>query len=170
MTTHTKEARAAYMRGWYRRNREKVRACVGRYAEAHPEERRAYQAEYRANPINKAKARALSAERAAKRRPEEMLRSARKRAHEMGVEFSITLADIVIPERCPLLGVSIHLGVGRSPYSPSLDRIVPELGYVPGNVWVISHRANTIKSDATADEIATVASNLRARLAIPRNF
>lgn len=39
----------------------------------------------------------------------------------------------------------------------SLDRIVPSLGYVPGNVAVISHRANRIKSDATADELRAVA-------------
>ena len=43
------------------------------------------------------------------------------------------------------------------PGSPTLDRIVPSLGYVPGNVVVISHKANSIKSNATAAEIRAVA-------------
>ena len=38
------------------------------------------------------------------------------------------------------------------PDSPSLDRIVPELGYVKGNIRVISNRANHLKSDATLEE------------------
>ena len=46
--------------------------------------------------------------------------------------------------------------------SPSLDRIVPELGYVTSNVRVISWRANAIKRNACADEIEAVALWLRS--------
>jgi hypothetical protein len=38
-----------------------------------------------------------------------------------------------------------------------LDRVIPELGYVPGNVAVISLRANTMKQDATAAELRVLA-------------
>ena len=41
--------------------------------------------------------------------------------------------------------------------SPSLDRIVPELGYIPSNVVVISYKANAIKRNATPQEIRRVA-------------
>lgn len=41
--------------------------------------------------------------------------------------------------------------------SPSIDRIVPELGYVPGNIAIISWRANDLKKDATADEMRRIA-------------
>jgi hypothetical protein len=34
--------------------------------------------------------------------------------------------------------------------------MVPSLGYVPGNIRVISMRANRIKTDATADELRAV--------------
>lgn len=37
-------------------------------------------------------------------------------------------------------------------YSRSLDRIIPELGYVPGNVQVISQLANAMKWDSTREE------------------
>jgi hypothetical protein len=37
--------------------------------------------------------------------------------------------------------------------SPSLDRIVPEKGYVEGNIAIISQRANTLKQDASLDDL-----------------
>jgi hypothetical protein len=46
--------------------------------------------------------------------------------------------------------------------SPSLDRIVPELGYVEGNVVWISNRANILKRDATWEELQRVAEWLKS--------
>jgi hypothetical protein len=63
------------------------------------------------------------------------------------VTFSISVQSIVIPATCPVLGIPIVLGERRSDNSPSLDRLVPEKGYVPGNVRVISDKANRLKGD-----------------------
>jgi hypothetical protein len=41
--------------------------------------------------------------------------------------------------------------------SPNLDRLDPAKGYVPGNVAVISQKANRIKTDACSSEIRRVA-------------
>lgn len=83
-----------------------------------------------------------------------MLAQARKRAKRRGLECSITLADIQIPTHCPVLGIELMKGMKRMhDASPSLDRINSKFGYVPGNVAVISNRANRIKNDATVDEI-----------------
>ena len=92
-----------------------------------------------------------------------LLGNARRRAAAKGIAFSITKDDIVIPETCPILGVPLQFpdGVGPHDYSPSLDRIRPELGYVPGNVLVISYRANRIRNDATAEELARVLAYAR---------
>jgi hypothetical protein len=38
-----------------------------------------------------------------------------------------------------------------------LDRLIPELGYVKGNIAVVSTRANTLKRDATPEELMKVA-------------
>ena len=92
-----------------------------------------------------------------------MLNSAQKRAENAGVPFTITENDIRIPIYCPILGVKLraHKGKGAKDDSASLDRIIPELGYVPGNIAVMSHRANRIKSDGTADEHQKIADWIR---------
>ena len=41
----------------------------------------------------------------------------------------------------------------RTHNSPSLDRTDPKLGYILGNVRVLSWRANYLKGDATVQEI-----------------
>lgn len=84
----------------------------------------------------------------------------KNRAKTLGLPFNIEYSDIVIPEYCPVLGIKIERGIGRSNHSdnsPSLDRIIPSLGYVKGNVIVISNRANKIKHNATPEEILKVA-------------
>ena len=35
------------------------------------------------------------------------------------------------------------------------------LGYTKGNVWIVSRRANMIKSDATLEELELLVNNLR---------
>ena len=85
-----------------------------------------------------------------------MWQVAKQRAKAQGVPFEITKADVVIPAFCPILGIPLSKGDGVThASSPSLDKIIPELGYVPGNVQVISLRANAMKNDASfADMIA----------------
>ncbi len=95
-----------------------------------------------------------------------MLNGARERAKKGGYPCTITTADIIIPEFCPLLGLRLARNQGGNvqPNSPSLDKIRPELGYVRGNVWVISHRANSLKNNATIEELQTLITNLTVRV------
>lgn len=78
---------------------------------------------------------------------------AHRRATQRRVPFSISVQSIVIPVTCPALGIPIILGEKRSDNSPSLDRLVPENGYVPGNVRVISDKANRLKGDRTLSQL-----------------
>lgn len=90
-----------------------------------------------------------------------MLQNARTRARVAGVPITITVEDIVVPTHCPILGLPLYRTTGSKgggPHSPSLDRIEPSLGYVPGNVLVISNRANRLKSDASIEELRAIAS------------
>lgn len=87
-----------------------------------------------------------------------MLSLANQRAKRAGIPFSITEQDITIGTKCPVLGVPYETGKNHipHPHAPSLDRIDPALGYVPGNVVVISRMANMIKHDASFEQIGKV--------------
>lgn len=88
-----------------------------------------------------------------------MLVRARSRAKAKGVPFDISVDDITIPKRCPVLNLPLRVSDGYADdHSPELDRIVPSRGYVRGNVIVVSRRANRIKNDATVKELQQVAS------------
>lgn len=97
-----------------------------------------------------------------------LLSGARQRAKKKGIEFSITHEDITIPEVCPVLGIELRPTreryAGFRDNSPSLDRIDNSKGYVPGNVMVISMRANSIKRDATLEELEKIVEFLKARM------
>jgi hypothetical protein len=99
------------------------------------------------------------------RRPEKILFvQARTRAKRKGLPFAISLADIVVPERCPILGIPLIVGKDKMhDNSPTLDRRVGELGYVPGNVDVISYRANRIKNDGTIEEHEAIIRWMQSR-------
>ena len=87
----------------------------------------------------------------------DLVRWARRRAQERGIEFSIDVEDVYIPRYCPVLGIPLVPGKGRhTDSSPSLDRIDPSKGYVPGNVQIISNRANRIKNDASIAELQQI--------------
>lgn len=91
-----------------------------------------------------------------------MLKWTKSAAKKKGLNFELTRKDIVIPAKCPLLGITLVSGFGTgrpNDNSPSLDRINNELGYISGNVWIISHKANRIKNNATLEEVETVLSN-----------
>lgn len=87
-----------------------------------------------------------------------LVQSARSRAKKYSLPFDITHEDVIVPEFCPYLGVKL---VPFSEWSsPSLDKIIPELGYVKGNIQVISTKANTMKNNATQDELVRFAESV----------
>ena len=91
----------------------------------------------------------------------EMLIASRRRAKKLTLAFDIQTDDIKIPYICPVLGIPLEPGKGRSSRhegSPTLDRIDSDKGYVKGNIAVISYRANRIKNDGTAEEHLKIAN------------
>lgn len=83
--------------------------------------------------------------------PTKILERIRSRLKGTGIPFNLEPSDIVVPDRCPVFGTAFVYGAGyRSPHSPSIDRHNPSLGYVKGNVGVISMRANVLKRDCTS--------------------
>jgi len=91
-----------------------------------------------------------------------LLARARTRAIERELDFTITKEDIIIPDKCPLLGIDIIPNAKDRKHSPSLDRIDSNKGYTPDNIWVVSSRANTLKNDASLQELQTLVESLKS--------
>lgn len=90
------------------------------------------------------------------------LNQIKNRAARKGLEFNLEPKDLPPPVKCPVLGIPLVYGAASgSPNLPSVDRIDANKGYVKGNVRVISYRANTIKQDATYDELLAVANYIK---------
>ena len=97
-------------------------------------------------------------------RKNQLVDAAKRRAKKANLPFDLTVNDFEIPKECPVLGIALYHNSdtgGFKDNSPSLDRIKPELGYVKGNVNVISWRANKIKGDATLAEFEKVLQYLK---------
>lgn len=129
-------------RKYYSRNRQNQILKAAKYNREHKEQVNARSVIRRSNKLP----------------PEKVLWwNARNRSVSKGITFDLEIADCLVPELCPVLGIPLVIGIGHAKdNSPSLDRINPSLGYIKGNVRVISHKANTIKSNATIQELEKV--------------
>lgn len=87
---------------------------------------------------------------------------ARKKGVQVGFASVAELATYIqplIPKQCPVFGVPfVERGAGFSKWSPSIDKIDPDKGYVRGNIQIISLFANCMKRDASAEELIKFAT------------
>lgn len=162
-------SRKEYQAKWYQENKEHCKQKTYKWRETHPGYNKEYyqkskdkfQKYYLANK-DKIRIRSKIIRDNLKRNSPEiiMFRAAKARAKKRGLKFNIGISDIIIPERCPVLGIKLEFAIGRNhqeDFSPTLDRFDNNLGYIKGNVQVISSKANRIKTDATAEEVRKVA-------------
>jgi hypothetical protein len=90
----------------------------------------------------------------------------KRRAITKGRDFDLTKEYLfsLITDECPVFKVPLNYkyrGAKTPTETPSVDRIDSTKGYVQGNIVIISRRANTIKNDATWQELQTLADWLR---------
>jgi hypothetical protein len=93
----------------------------------------------------------------------------RSRARVLGVPWTITRQHIrsVWPadDKCPIAGIPLvygFTGKGVQPGSVSLVLKDPDLGYVPGNIAVISYQAKRTAAQRLASARRNMAADLRA--------
>jgi hypothetical protein len=130
---------------YYNQNKEAALARVRKYRDGNRETIRERGREYYRNNVKN-----------------RLLNAARARARKYGYEFDLTPEDIFLPRFCPLLGLELFVTEsrkGKKHSSFSLDRIDSSRGYTKDNVWVISMKANSMKSDATYEDFKTMANN-----------
>lgn len=81
-----------------------------------------------------------------------------------GKHVNIKPEEIIVNDYCPFLGYKIDYRTSPAKTfinnSHSFDRIVNSKGYVTGNVWIISRLANTIKNEATDEQLKTFCKNI----------
>lgn len=133
MPIANKEKRRAYINEWQRNNKDKCRASHNKYLENNPKKK--------------------------------LLKSSKYNAKVRGLEHTISEEDIVIPTHCPYLGIELTVKISRmnTPNMISLDRIDSTKGYIKGNVEVISHLANLMKSFATKEQLVIFAKSVLNR-------
>ena len=122
----------------------------------HPACQKNYVSSYQKGWMNKnltreREKRRVNSENFRKEKPKnKMLASAKQRAKTDSLPFNLNIEDIPDWGLCPIFGVKME---AKTRYAPSLDRIQPQLGYVRGNIQIISRTANTMKQDATQEEL-----------------
>lgn len=138
---HCSSCRKEQKKNYYQKNKDKIKEKTNKYYHSNKEKASASMKIWRLN--NKEKS---------------MWKAAKKRAVEKNLIFDIEVEDIVIPPHCPILGIPLEMnngGPGRN--SPSLDKICPLSGYTKNNIQVISYMANTMKCDATTEQLLAFA-------------
>lgn len=93
-----------------------------------------------------------------------LLGSARRNSKLKNIDFSIELSDIVVPEFCPIFGCKLQRTRNRADDQASLDRIDSSKGYIKGNVWVISWRANRLKNNLSIDDLEKILVAMKVKL------
>lgn len=139
-SSETKNKSNAASKSWYDRNAKKVLERTSNYSENNKEKRTGW------------KSYSIQSQ---------LYYSAKSRAKHLGLPFNIVKEDIIVPSCCPILGVKFtkEKGPTRS-LNPSLDRLIPEKGYVKGNIAVISLKANMLKNDMSLETARKLVSYL----------
>lgn len=81
--------------------------------------------------------------------------------HKVFKTFDLKFGDVEMTDVCPILNINLdYYSKQQRPTaenSPSFDRLNSEKGYIVGNVFIISHKANSIKNNGTAEEHLKIA-------------
>lgn len=86
-----------------------------------------------------------------------IVKQARTRARELGLEFDIVDTELYLPTHCPVLGIELSSGVDwNTDNSYSLDRVDNSKGYTKDNTRVISFLANNLKGANTLQTLSKV--------------
>lgn len=92
----------------------------------------------------------------------------RRNAIKRGSEFSVKKSDFEpLPSHCPVLGVELDYSGSGKPNAASIDRSDSRKGYIPGNVVIMSRRANTLKNNASAEELRKVLEYIEKNISPP---
>ena|ERR1035437_5337184 len=89
------------------------------------------------------------------KRKDFLIYQAKRNAKAKGMEFLISKDDLEWPTHCLILGIELDYPGrgGHKMLGPSFDRKDSSKGYIKGNVFVISNRANSCKGNMTTENV-----------------
>jgi hypothetical protein len=142
-----KEETSVVKKKWYEANQEKQRAYAIQYAAKHPEQHAEAYKRFVALPANRMRM---------------LVSDAGTRARKRGLEFD-GLRDIAIslPTACPCCSNTLDYTKKIFNLSPSLDRVNNSRGYTLDNVRVICRRCNSLKRDASIEDVERILAYMR---------
>ena len=95
-------------------------------------------------------------------------RGIRARAAKCGVPFGFDsfehfISVVDMPDKCPVLGIQLDYRCRDYDKAAKahIDRVVPSSGYVPGNVKIISAKANQLKQDNNVDTLQALLNYMK---------
>ena len=159
-----KEKIIARSKEWYQENKEQATVWRKKYEQENSEKIRIRKKHYRRRNEERISARSKIYNERDRGTMEYALRrlwySAKTRANQKNLPFNLTVEwlETMVVTHCPITLEPLNwtreqvAGGGPRANSPSIDRIIPKLGYVQSNCAIISARANRIKNDGTIDE------------------
>ena len=135
---NNREKLKEWHKNWYQKNKERVKDKLKEFNLKYPGRISENRKKWADNNVEK-----------------RLLKGAKGRSKRDGIYFKLESEDIVVPVKCPILGIKLKTNNRQVPKynSPSLDRINNNRGYTKNNIQVISYRANTMKGDATPKEL-----------------
>lgn len=159
-----KEKKSQQSKEFYQQNKDTVTKRNKNWREKNKDKLR----EYEKSDFRKQKNKEWREHKRAEDRFRFVWYAAKRRAKTTVVPFMISKQDIIdifpLDGKCPMLDIQLQFNNKKSQDdSPSLDRIIPELGYVVGNIRLISYRANRIKNDATLKDLKMIVAYLDKR-------
>lgn len=139
-----KQEREAYNKKWYTENKDRYLDTTRKYYKENREQlilnAKNYQAQLRkTNPVKR------------------LLQYKKKECKQKNLPFDLTIVDILVPTHCPILGIPISFAEKHgNDNRAELDRIIGDLGYIKGNVQILSRKANRMKSNASFEELIKI--------------
>ena len=154
-----REEKLQHQREYSSKHREEYSQYNKRHRAEHVEEisagKRKYYAAHRGEIRARNRKRMAGKRTDLKHRAYCLWRSAKRRAMEQGLAFTITRAFVehLLTLGNPLTGKPWDLNLpAYHPDNPSLDQFIPAGGYIAANTWLLPRRANAGKTDASLQD------------------
>jgi DNA-binding CsgD family transcriptional regulator len=91
-----------------------------------------------------------------------MIRNIKYSAQKRNIEFNLDFSQIELPVFCPILNIKLeYFGDSQKSNHATVDRINNNLGYVPGNIMVMSRMANAMKNEASFGQLKLFSENIK---------